>query len=128
MAENLDIQKFNTDVRRWSYDTRNMLTQQVQLLTNSEKAEFIRTRSWQPLAANINPRTIVTYGVPERVIFSYPAHGYYISVGSGRGHNKNTNPRKIVDWYNQVLDKQLEVLADVVANHLDDMAIRVSKI
>jgi len=121
-----DINKLNADVRKWSFETKNMLAQEVRMLTNRGKVEYIRQISWQRLAPNIRPRTIIRDGMAERVTMSYPAHGYYISVGSGRGHHKNKNPRRIVDWYNQILDRQTETLADRVASHIDTLTVRIS--
>jgi len=123
-----DINKLNADVRKWSFQTKNMMAQNVRMLTNSSKTDYIRKINWQRLAPNIRPRTIVKDGMAERVTMNYPAHGYFISVGSGRGHHKKTNPRRIINWYNDILESQVENLGDIVQAHISTLTVRVTNI
>ena len=119
-----NIAKLNQEVRSWSRDVAGILRQNVMQITNSGKAALLKKRYSPQLATNIKPRIKTTSGMTERIAFSYPRHGYFISVGSSRGHKKNVNPRKIQDWYSQTIDEQVEVLSDIVVRNIEGFEVK----
>lgn len=130
------IKELNSEVRRWSQQSEAMLRNRVKQLTNGDKHRLLKTRfnfkvykaskkiRHTNLANSIRYRNLREFGAVNRVLFHFAKHGYYLSVGSSRGHSAKTNPRKIVDWYGFIFEKRLDNLADIVAEKYGDEAMK----
>lgn len=68
-------------------------------------------------------------GIPERISFPFIKHGFFIAVGSSRGHSAKKNPRNIIDWYNREFQQaQIDKLADIVTKYHADAAVNATDI
>jgi len=129
MNNNIDQNKFNRETRRWAIEQKNAMRSRIAMLTNKGKHRLLLFKRIQGIKGNSSAirndkliNTLKTYtkknfGLNERISYSYARHGYFIAVGSSRGHNKNTNPRKKIDWYNSILTANIPELAKIVAEH-----------
>ena len=130
--ENIRPKELNADVRKWAGQSRAMMEKRVRQLTNREKHAFIKIKKIKGiakgkssafLASSIKSKVNTRFGVAERIVFPFAKHGFYIAVGASRGHSPKSNPRKIIDWYNFVLEKRLETLADTVVKNYADATV-----
>ncbi len=120
---NINTKRFKADIRNWQ---RRQVRAMAGVIRNETKHKVLRTANRKKLENTIRPRLQTYFGIPERVIFSYAAHGYYLQVGSSRGHNKNKNPRKKVEWTKKLWESGVQELADIVVKHLADASVRSS--
>lgn len=56
-----------------------------------------------------------------------PRSAVFLHKGVSRGHDKN-NPRKAKEWFQPVVDKNIDSLADIVSNGQGDLVVNALKI
>ncbi len=135
MVENNEAYK--RDVAQWSKAQLAIFKRNVQTLTNKQKHDYLKTINQknrptmtgtvpQHLIDSLKAKVINRFNLPERVVFPFVRHGFFIAVGASKGHSWKKNPRAIIDWYNSALDTGVEELGDIVAKHEADAALKVS--
>lgn len=70
----------------------------------------------------LSSSTTMKYGALSSIRFKFPRHMVFVHKGVGRGH-PISNPRKAKPWFNEILDKEIEVLADIVAENTADKIV-----
>jgi hypothetical protein len=139
-------EEFNKAVQLWAKDVSNKLKANVRSLI---KKDVVLSKSIKP-TFNYDKK----YGKEiNRVGFSFRREGVYVHRGAGKGQGgfkggskwtdkygklKETNPasfykmgkgnRKPVEWFNSVIDANIEALADIVANYSADMVVDAARI
>jgi len=116
------MENFNQEVIQWSQQSVALMKQNVQMMTNKSKQQYLRAKNGQ-LAASIKTKNTKRFGDIERIMFPFLRHGYFIAVGASRKHAAKTNPRQKVEWFNFIFEKRMDSLADIVANYYADKAL-----
>lgn len=114
-----DINDLNTEVEQWTASTRNKLVSKLDALgvkhtKNSQDAKAIQK--------SVTGKTAKKFDLVNRVSFGFNRSGVYLSKGVSRGHKKD-NPREAKDWFNSVVNTELDTLADIVADAQGNMII-----
>ncbi len=131
---------YKSDVRKWSREQKNYMTRNIRAMTGKQKMQFVKTINTRKikgsrqksalqnikLANSLKAKVRNRYGIPERVLFPFAQHGFYIAIGASRGHSAKKNPRKKIEWYKSVFDKGIIQLADIVAKHQADAVAKGS--
>lgn len=117
-----DIEKVNAVVKGWKDETHTELKGQF---TKLDIRHVERSPS-QTAAVKIL-RSVVGYsfGLASKVGVKFPKHMVFVHKGVGRGGEGN---RKKKEWFNPVMDKQVEKLADDLAEEHADLAVNAINI
>ena len=139
------VKQFNDDVVAWTINTTRLLKQNVRAMVREDK------RLSQSISPNIYYDRKYTSEV-NRIGFSFAREGVYIHKGAGKGqggvHGSNWvdrfgrkkqtlstslgkqgyGNRHPIEWFNPVIEAELEKLADIVANYSSTMQIDSTQI
>ena len=139
------LAQFNQDVEAWAIHATSLLRRNVRSMVRQDigLSESIR--------ASIYYNSKYSKEV-SRIGFSFLREGIYIHKGAGRGQGgyqgsqwtdkygtlKKTNPqslgkmgtgnRRPIEWFNPIMERELEKLADIVAEYSADLQIDATRI
>lgn len=65
------------------------------------------------------------YGIVNVVNFKFPRYMVFVHKGVSRGH-PISNPRQAKEWFNPVLERNLDKLADIVADNTADLMVNTA--
>ena len=121
-----ETQKFNVMANRWATITRGEMVQNVRTMTKKEKAEFFK---YLRLRNNIQVSTRKNgyMGQIDRISYKFPLHGIWIHHGVSRGHPASL-PRKKVDWFNSVIERRIDELANNAAEFFANAVINYDRL
>lgn len=139
------VKQFNSDVQAWAIHATSLLRNNVRMLVRRDI----------DLSESIHPNIYYDKKYAKeanRIGFGFLREGIYIHKGAGRGQGgyqgskwtdkygslKKTNPnslgkmgrgkRQPIEWFNPVIEKELEVLSKIVAEYSADLQIDATKI
>ncbi|HCY41772.1 MAG TPA: hypothetical protein DHV48_10515 [Prolixibacteraceae bacterium] len=139
------IQKQNALVLRWTPKVRSALRGSARWFSDGKfESSVIRDGGKQverKLAASIMSKVGKSYGLANYVGFSFERHGVFVHKGVGRGYQSNgkgfvirtarripdPHERYAVEWFNPVLEKNIPVLADGIAEINADAAVNATR-
>lgn len=134
-----DIQRYNAAIRTWGREERGKLGGSLNALG---------VRATGALVRELGVRYGQRYGQVNYIGFKFARYGVFVEKGAGRGHGgkkgsrwrtergelRRTNPasfgrmgaggRPAKPWFNPVMEPGVERLADLVAEHVADMAVK----
>ena len=96
-------------------------------------------RTEKKLDESIIGKTRRSFGVVDRITYSFERHGVFVHKGVGRGYQMQggmvqriakspmTEPRQPAEWFNPVLDQALPELADKLAEINADAVLNATK-
>lgn len=138
------LQQFNRDVAAWGRDVANQLRGNVGTLFASHgSADHRLALSIESYVAYDKQYHMEVY----RVGFRFARHGVHLHYGAGRGYGglkgsrwmdrmgymkqtdenslgkMGTGKRQEVDWFNPILERNLQRLADIAADYCADMIL-----
>jgi hypothetical protein len=105
----------NNNIAGWAGDRVLELKAEIQ---KQGIRHIQRSASPRPSANSLKKSTRKTAGLISRIGFSIPRHMVYVHKGVGRGttiEQVGNTKRKPKPWYNPVIDKNIDKLADIVA-------------
>lgn len=114
-----DIAEFSNDVKDWATSTRNDLKSSISSLGIKR---YPYSRNPVPLPQAIKSYVSEKFGIPSKVSYKMPRSAVFVHKGVSRGHGKN-NPRKAKEWFNPVIENNIDKLGDIVANATGNMII-----
>ena len=80
-----------------------------------------------PLRKALKSKLTQRNGLTNKISYSMPRSAVFLHKGVSRGHPK-TNPRQAKEWFNPVVDKNLDELADIVADGQGTLVINAINI
>lgn len=108
----------NQRIVGWSKDTLAELRTEI---NNQGIRHVAASRSPKAAEKSLVARTPKKGGLIERVSYIMPRHMIYVHKGVGRGTKisevGNTN-RKAKPWFNPIIEKKIDALADIAAEEL----------
>lgn len=137
------LQQFNDDVKKWVANVKQELKSNV--------ASFV-SNGGSNLSKSISGKVYKKQGEAYRIGFSFRREGIYLHYGSGReyagsvgshwidryGVKRETNPnakfnqgtgkRRAMPWFDPVIERNINALADIVANYSADLAVDATHI
>jgi len=119
-----DIDQFNDKIKNWDDTIKAEVKGQIDKLG-------IRTYSYSqnpvPLRNAFRSRLRKEFDLINKISYSMPRSAVFLHKGVSRGHDKN-NPRKAKEWFQPVVDKNIDSLADIVSNGQGDLVVNALKI
>jgi hypothetical protein len=118
-----DIDAFNSDVNKWTKDAKADIISEmdVQGIVHRENS-----KSPVPAKQALKTSQRKKAGVVNRISFRMPRHMVFVHKGVGRGTTitqAGTTNRKAKPWFNPVIEKNLNELVDIVADHQGTMVL-----
>lgn len=118
-----DVDAYNQEVSNWTKDTRQQAINELDALGVVHRPE---SRSPIPLRKAL--RTVVrkNVGVASRISFKIPRHAVFLHKGVGRGTKASqvgNTSRKAKPFLNPPIEKNLDKLAAIVADHQGTMVV-----
>lgn len=112
-----DMNELNQKVEQFRKNTHEQLKSEFGRL----KIEHVE-RSPSPSASSkaLKVRTGYSYGLASNVGFKFPRHLVFVHKGVGRGGSAGRTPK---EWFNPVIEKNVELLADDLADKHGDLAV-----
>jgi hypothetical protein len=133
----IDSALYNRQITGWGHVTRNELINSIEKLSQKGKGDLVK---------KLSMKTRKDYGLIDRITYSFPRHGVFFHKGTGRGYkvvagqvvrapsgkskilNAEGIKRKPAEWFNPVIDNNIDNLADLVANYMADAAVNATRI
>lgn len=126
--------KYNQDVKNWAKSVRQQLAASARSKTTKGKKATKTTVhkdegeiTEKILASDIRSSVKISYGTIEKCSFSFPRHGVFWQKGVSKGH-KISNPRKAVDWFNSIIEQNVPLLENIVAEYYADAVVNASQV
>lgn len=114
----LESQKLTKTVVDWRKLTQAELKAMFGKLKIEHRANSpSETSAYELLKSNIGYQ----FGVPFKVGFKFPRHMVFVHKGVGGG---NTSNRTAKEWFNPVIDKNVQKLADELAEDYGELAVK----
>jgi len=122
--------KLNTEVKTWADSTNKKLQQEFDVLNIQH---VTRSPSPHPSRDVLKAFLRKRQSLVDRVSFKFPRHMVFVHKGVGKGvpialAGSNATTRKPKPWFDNVMDKQVDDLADRVAEHSADIVVDNFKI
>ena len=114
-----DIDQLNSDIKGWNDRKDQQVLNEMSAL-NIKHSKFSPNRI--PLRRAYKTTLRKRNGLTDRISHSIPRSGILLHKGVSRAHPK-TNPREVKDWFNSVVDKNLDELGDIVSDGQGTMII-----
>lgn len=119
MFEQKDIDALNESIEIWEVKNYGDLLKQMDALgIKHSKNSPNKTPLRRALKSNLRKK----FGVIDRISYTMPRSAVFLHKGVSRSHPKN-NPRKAKEWFNPVVEKNINALADAVADKQGTMII-----
>lgn len=117
-----DLERLRKTVSDFKKVTDKELKAQFTSL-NIEHVE--RSPSTTPAVDLLKSNIGYSFGMPEKVRFKFPRHLVFVHKGVGRGGTAGRTPK---EWFNPVMEKQVEKLADQLGEDYGDLAVNAINI
>jgi hypothetical protein len=129
--------KMRKELRAWNRKSINGM--KARLLQSGAKVHENKAKEEKRLVNDLRSYIRMYDLLPERLGFTFPRHGVFFYKGAGRGWNAKggrlvrtakgvqagTRTRK--DWFNPVIEKNINSLTDIVANNSADFTVNASR-
>ncbi len=114
----IDYNPANQKIDQWATSVLGELKQEIDIQgIRHEK----RSSSPKAAKASLTKTTKKTSGMIERISYRIPRHMIFVHKGVGRGtpiEKAGTTKRKAKPWFNPVIERNIDQLADIVAEEL----------
>lgn len=114
----MDQIQTNDNIKQWAKKTASDLNS----LENILQIKHSPGSNWQSLSYGNKSQT----GIINRVSFKMQRHAIFVHKGVGRGtpiSMVGQTKRKAKPWFNPVIDKNIDSLADIVADSAADLIV-----
>lgn len=115
----MDGKELSIAIRKWVNDTVNEIV-------NDMYAKGVRHRnnssSKQAIFLLVKGRLRNKFGMPERISITFPQHLVFVKYGVGKYRPKGSGKEVPKDIVDNVIARRFELLADIVADGMADLA------
>jgi hypothetical protein len=106
-----DVEKLDSEIVDWDKNNLGDLRSKLDALNVKHvKRSPNKTALKRVLRSKLRKQA----GLTNRISYSMPRSAIFLAKGVSKGH-PISNPRTAKDWYNSVVDENIETLADIVA-------------
>ncbi len=140
------LQQFNKEVRHWAKKVEAQLKASAETHFSHRESSEVTAR-FPRLSGSIQARVRKEKGEAKSIGFSLARHGVFLHHGAGTGYggikgsrwinNKmqyvttrkkslgkmNTDNRRAVHWFNDIIDQNIQELIEIIANYTADIVI-----
>jgi hypothetical protein len=118
-----DMDSFNADAARWAKGTKDAIVDQMNSLGIVHRDN---SQSTVPAQQALKQSQRKNAGVVNKISFKFPRHMVFVAKGVGRGvpvSKAGQSNRKAKDWFNDPVEKRMDELTDIVADHHGAMVL-----
>ena len=119
MFDQQDIDELNAGIAGW--DRKNVDEIRAEMDALGIK-HYDYSKNKTPLRQAFKSRLRQKFGLTDRISYTMPRSAVFVHKGVSRGHGKN-NPRKAKEFFNPVVDRNLDELANIVADGQGNLVI-----
>jgi hypothetical protein len=119
----IDGQKLTTEVKAWAKDNESALKSEAQKLGIIHRSNSTSTTS---SVAAIKASVTNRMGIPTKVSFKFARHLVFVHKGVGKGTpiaKAGTGARRAKEWFEPPIEKNIDKLADIVADNLGESIV-----
>jgi len=124
MFEQSEADNLNEKIRSWAKDNKAELLREIASLGIKH---YAYSRNPQPLAQALKSSVKEKNGLVNRISFKMPRSAVFLHKGVSKSHPK-TNPRQAKEWFNPIVNKNTDKLADIVAEGCSSLVVNSLKI
>lgn len=114
----VNFDEANAQIAAWGKSRVPELQQEMDRLGIRHSANSSSAKAARNSLRNTNRKN---RGLINRISFSIPRHMVYVAKGVGRGTTASqvgTTNRRAKNWFNPVIDRNIDKLADIVAEEI----------
>lgn len=119
-----DIDQFNDQVTNWDNMNKSEVKGRIDQLGVKR---YSYSQNPVPLTKAFRSRLRKKFEMINTISYSMPRSSIFLHKGVSRGHGKN-NPRQPKEWFQPVVDKNIDSLADIVSDSQGDLVVNALKI
>lgn len=112
MFEQKDIDDLNENIAGWDKRNLDEIISGMDAL-NIQHSKYSPNKI--PLRRALKSRLTQKFGLTNKISYRMPRSAVFLHKGVSRGHGKD-NPRTAKEFFNPVVDKNIDELADIVAD------------
>ena len=124
MFEPSDIEKLNTDIELWDDKNKAAVINEMDTLGIKR---YPYSQNPVPLRKAFKSKLRKRFDLINKISYSMPRSAVFLHKGVSRSHGKN-HPRTAKEWYEPVVDRNIDELADVVAEGQGNLIVNALKI
>lgn len=114
-----ELDDINDDIRKWSDDN---LADLKAMLVQLNVKHYKRSPNKQSLSEALKQKFRQKFGVIDTISYKMPRSAIFLHKGVSKGH-PISNPRQAKEWFNPVVDKNIEKLGDVLAETSGNLVV-----
>jgi len=111
MALRKSLDDMNNGIAGWAKGTKSEVINELNALGVKH---YKNSPNKVPLRKAIKDSVRKRFDSIDRISYKIPRSAIFLHKGVSRGHGKS-NPRKAKEFYNPIVDKRMDELADIVA-------------
>jgi hypothetical protein len=119
-----DIQKLNTGIELWNDKNKADVISEMDAL---DIKRYSYSQNPVSLRKAFKSKLRKRFDLINKISYSMPRSAVFLHKGVSRGHGIN-NPRRAKEWYEPVVDRNIDSLADVVAEGQGNLVVNALKI
>lgn len=119
-----DMEQMNDDIADWNKANTSDIKSKISSLGIRH---YSYSRNARPLANVVRGSLHKTAGLVDKIGYTMPRSAVFVAKGVSRGHGKN-NPRLAKDWFDSVVDENLDELGNIVAENGGNLIVNALKI
>jgi len=124
MFDQIEADALNEKIKAWDKENKQELVNEMNQLGIKH---YPYSRSKQPLQQALKSRVVEQGGLVSKISYKFPRSGVFVHKGVSKGHPK-TNPRQAKEWFNPIVNKNTDKLADIVAEGCSSLVVNSLKI
>lgn len=124
MFEQKDIDQLNSNIESWEDKNHKALIGEMDALGIKHSKN---SPNKIPLRKALKSKLRKKYDLYNKITYSMPRSAIFLHKGVSRGHGK-TNPRQAKEWYAPVIDRNIDDLANIVADGQGTLVINALQI
>lgn len=124
MFEQADADELNDKIKAWEKENKQELINEINQLGIKH---YAYSRNPQPLQQALKSRVVEKDGLVNRISYKMPRSAVFLHKGVSKWHPK-TNPWQGKEFFNPVVEKNMDKLADIVADGSGTLVINALKI
>jgi len=124
MFDQSEADALNDKIRAWDKDNKQELVNEMNQLNIKH---YPYSRSPQPLQQALKSRVVEKGGLVNKISYKMPRSAVFVHKGVSKSHPKS-NPRQAKEWFNPIVNKNTDKLAEIVAEGCSTLVVNSLKI
>ena len=119
MFDPTEVEELNSEIAKWDEENKTDVVNEMNALGITH---YPYSRNSKPLQEAFKSALRKKFDLVDRISYCMPRSAIFVHKGVSRGHGKD-NPRTIKEFFNPVVDRNIEKLADIVAEGQGNLVV-----